>query len=85
MKTVGTTGYLVVKARRSYTGDHVTGMSSARFVKGKPTLEPDEAAVKITLILPTSVFDLPSMEATINVLASSVLHPEATVTVEEPS
>lgn len=83
MKTVSTSGYIVVKARRSsYTGD-VTDLQSGRFVKNKPALEADEIAVKIHLTLPTAAFDRNPIEVEIDVPETSIMRPEAVVTVEE--
>lgn len=82
MSTVGTNGYIVVKARRNHRNQTV-GLQGARFVKNKPALEADEVAVQITLTLPTAAFDRNPIEVHIDVPETAIMRPEAVVTVED--
>lgn len=83
MRTVDISFYVAISATLRGSGDGVyCHRSSARLTKNKPSLDANEVPVRINLSLPISLFQRPSLEASISIPEDSVTPPEISADVQ---
>ncbi len=84
MGTVDIECYLIVKAVLRGSGEQAyVFRSSARLSKKAPRLEPGEVPIHLTLALPCSLFQRPSLRATVTVPADKAAPAVIDATVSE--
>ena len=80
-KTLGSTGWLVFKKAKQWRpiGTELT----TRFSLKKPTVGPDERAIKIKIAMPASVFEEPEIVASLFVNEDDISYPEVDFELEQ--